>query len=769
METITAPEKTKIQLASKDECTGCNACYSICPNNAIMMEEDKNGFLYPVINSEKCTDCGLCQKTCPVINKNIPKKLYQKCFAAMAEDNIRQNSSSGGVFFLLADYILSNNGYVCGAAFDYETLSTKHIIVDKKENLHLLQSSKYTQSDVNNCFKDIKKLLTSNKTVLFSGTPCQIAGLLYYLNNKNTKNLITIDLICKGVPPSKVHKKYLKENFSEDEKIQYLTFRSKLSGWSPCSLTEIQTNNQLYRSPSTRDYFMKAFIQNLSIRKSCHNCTFATLKRQSDITIGDFWWIEKYDKSLNDNKGTSLVLTNTDKGKKLFNQIEKNLKISKKIPIRIATKYNGSLNKPSKSHRNRELFFNNLDKMSLKDNVKICLDDKFDIGIINYWWATTNYGALLTGYALQQVLLKLGYSSRLIDNKSMNIKKKSDYIGTFNQKFADKYLYTTEECIYDKDFEALNQKTKIFITGSDQVFSPKWMGRHFEKYFLEFVDIDAKKIAFSASFGVDEDEFNQDDLTRNKMEKALKTFDYISTREKSGVDLCKNIFNCHADWIIDPVFIMEKTKYEEILSNSTEDYSNKIVSYVLDDNEDYQKAYSYLSKKYNCDVVTTYNKNISVENWLSSIKNCRYFITDSFHGACFAIIFNKPFICIINRSRGYARFSSLFSLFNLHHISIESITEIQNKKNIFENLDYIQINKKIEEERIFAINKLKEILESSKKIDNAKLLNYINLLKSRIIDLDNKTSYRNVKKETLKAIYFSLPAFIRLIIKRYFL
>ena len=476
-----------------------------------------------------------------------------------------------------------------------------------------------------------------------------------------------------------------------------------------------------------------------------------------------------FPKALDDNKGTSLVITNSKKGESLVAKIKNDAKLVKRVPLKIALKYNGSLNQGSKEHRNRQMFFDNLDKMSLKENVKQCLDDKFDIGIINYWWAPTNYGALLTGYALQQVLKDLGFTTRLIDNKYMNLKKVGEYEKSFNYDFYKKYLITTEPLIEDKDYEALNLKTKIFITGSDQVFSPKWMKPHFEKYFLEFVDIDAKKIAFSASFGVDDDEFAQDDFYKNKMEKALKTFDYISTREDSGVSICKNVFNCDADWIIDPVFIVDKSKYNVLADKSDINYSYKIVSYVLDDNEKYRKIYKYLEEKYDAKVVTTYDSNISAEDWLASIRNCKYFITDSFHGACFALIFNKPFVCLVNRSRGYARFSSLIKMFNLPKIYYDDISELEHVDNLYEQIDFELINKEIEKRRSFAIERLLFAINKRKEIDNKTLISYANLLKSRIVDLEEKTNNKNINHNILMGIWSVLPKTIKYLIKKFFL
>ncbi len=754
----------KLVIADKNACTGCSACFSICKKQAISMVEDEEGFIFPKIDKEKCVNCGLCSKVCPVLNQLQSTCSNRKCFAVMGQDELREKSSSGGVFSVLAKKILEQNGYICGAVYDYNDYSVKHIIINDINDLYRMRSSKYIQSNIGNCFNEIQVLLKKEKKVLFSGTPCQVSGLLSFLGKKY-HNLITVDVLCKGVPPLSLHRRYLNELLEKGEKLIYFSHRGKELGWNPYLTTTTTTTRKFYHT-FEYDFYMKAFVNNLSLRNSCSGCKFATIKRKSDITIGDFWWIENYDKKLDDKKGTSLVITNSSAGSNLFNSVLKDFKLCKRVPVRIAKKFNGSLDKSTKSHRNRKMFFENLSTMTIAESVKKCLEDKFDAGIINYWWATTNYGALLTGYALQQVLNDLGYSSRLIDNKSMNLKKESDYIGTFNYDFAKKYLKVTEPCITDSDFEALNYQTKIFITGSDQVFSPKWMAPHFEKYFLEFADINAKKIAFSASFGCDENQFSYDIKTKNKMDKALKTFDYLSVREYSGVDILKNEFNCNADWIIDPVFIVNKEKFEEISQNASIDYSDKIVSYVLDKNEDYDKTYSFLTKKFNTEVITTYDTNISVENWLASIKNCRYFITDSFHGACFALIFNKPFICIINRNRGLARFTSLFKLFNISDIGFENITQIMDKENIFNNINYDFINNKIALEREFAINKLKYVLECEKQIDVNNIINYSNLIKSRLVDLDNKTSLKSVKKEILMLIWNIMPKPFKHIIKR---
>ena len=270
---------------------------------------------------------------------------------------------------------------------------------------------------------------------------------------------------------------------------------------------------------------------------------------------------------------------------------------------------------------------------------------------INFWYTRHNYGANLTAFALQAVLEQLGFDTKLINNPLKTIEyEHRNY--TFSFDFQKKYLKTTK-CV-EKNPEHLNEDGEIFITGSDQVFRPIYMRGKPEQYLLDFVKPDKKKIAFSASFGLDKEQFlgeNSEDVIEH-MKNSLKSFDFISVREKSGVEICRNVFGVEAEWIIDPVFMLEKENWNELIEEATIDYKNKIVSYVLDANEEYEKVYQFLSEKYENNLVKTAKSNISIENWLSSIRDCDLFITDSFHGMCFAIIFNKPFICLANKSRG---------------------------------------------------------------------------------------------------------------------
>ena len=337
-------------------------------------------------------------------------------------------------------------------------------------------------------------------------------------------------------------------------------------------------------------------------------------------------------------------------------------------------------------------------------------NDSMKFLIFNFWWSS-NYGAILTAYSLKLILNYYTQNIKLIENKTfteflINLPSK------FVKNFSNSYFQILKNLNFYSDYLSLYNKS-IFITGSDQVFRPIYCPNKLEQYLLDFAKPEAKKIAFSASFGVGKEDFLKENSKEiiEHMKNSLQSFDFISVREKSGVEICKEILGVDAEWIIDPVFILEKAKYEELINNATKDYSNEIVSYVLDNNKSYDKAYKHLEKQYCSKVVKLADSNESVENWLSAIKNCKLFVTDSFHGVCFALIFNKPFICISNKSRGAARFDSILEMLNIENQCINSIDEIYTKDCIFK-VDYEKVDRRIEEERQKGLAFLQKALES---------------------------------------------------------
>lgn len=311
----------------KEECCGCTACEYICPTNAIKMVLDEEGFLYPKIDQELCIDCGKCRKSCAFqngFNKNSNLDIPEVYGIKHIDDDVRNNSSSGGAFTGVSDYIFSKKGIVCGVGFN-EKMEVIHKFANNKYERNLLRGSKYVQSELKDIFPEIKKMLLDNREVLFSGTPCQVVGLKNYLDllKCDTQNLLTIDIICHGTPSPMLWKQYL--NFLEKKKgkkVSEYNFRSKIKGWHEHTESVRYSDNTSDYKSRELQIFRNIFYSHNALRPSCHNCKYTNYIRPSDITIADFRGIEKINKNFDDNKGISLVLINTDNGKFLFENIK---------------------------------------------------------------------------------------------------------------------------------------------------------------------------------------------------------------------------------------------------------------------------------------------------------------------------------------------------------------------------------------------------------------------------------------------------------------
>lgn len=346
-------------LSDKSLCCGCSACYDVCPKSAIKMVEDNEGFLYPVIDKDKCIECRLCEKICPTKNKENNQSLLEAYAAYNTDENIRMKSSSGGVFTLLAEYVLKNHGVVYGAAFD-ENFEVQHIRVGCIEELECLRGSKYVQSKLDGIYDLCKKDLDTEKQVLFTGTPCQIAALKSFLR-KDYDNLICMDIICHGVPSRMVWRKYLEHriNFAKSKIVQ-IAFRMKDEGWKQYAVKFTFANSTAYCKNYQDDIFMKGFLRDLYLRPSCYDCQFKTKERVSDITVADFWGIDKLHPEWDDDKGMTLLIVHSQAGKKVLEKVKTYLFLEC-VNIDEAIKFNPSMVKSVAVNKNRELFFKGID------------------------------------------------------------------------------------------------------------------------------------------------------------------------------------------------------------------------------------------------------------------------------------------------------------------------------------------------------------------------------------------------------------------------
>lgn len=340
-----------IHITDKHNCCGCSACVNACPKACITMQADGEGFLYPQVDIDTCIDCSLCEKACPFLSEQEPKLPLNTYAAINPNEKERLNSSSGGIFTMLMRETINSGGVVYGAAFD-EEWNVHHTKIENLEDTSLLQGSKYVQSHIGDCYKTAKEYLNQGRKVLFSGTACQIAGLKRYLH-KNYDNLLTVDVVCHGVPSPLIWKDYL-GNLQKQSSISNISFRDKCTGWSDYSLTVEFQDSRKYSRMHHDDLYMKGFLHNLYLRPSCHNCQVKGGRCNSDITLGDFWGVENILPNLNDDKGISLVFANTKKVKDVLDVLGVPLK---KVTYDVALRGNPCLEMSTSETDSRSLFW----------------------------------------------------------------------------------------------------------------------------------------------------------------------------------------------------------------------------------------------------------------------------------------------------------------------------------------------------------------------------------------------------------------------------
>lgn len=700
-------------------CCGCGACYNMCVVDAIEMKMNEEGFLNPVVNVEKCVQCGKCEAVCPVLHTKYENNSEPSCYAVMANYEVRNKSSSGGVFGILAETTIKQEGVVFGAAWK-DDFSVYHCEATTLDEIPKFHESKYLQSNTEKTFAQVKGFLKENRKVLYSGTPCQIAGLYGYLGEeKRSENLITVEVLCHGVPSQKVFDKYLKENF-EVEKIQKISFSEKNEFKWGKGLSVLFDDGNKCVARGTEDVYYEGFLKNLYLNTSCNNCQFNMIPRQADITVGDFWGIENYDVGLNDGYGTSLVLLNNEHAKEFFSSCEADFKRLESVPLDfVRTTVNKNVWQGFKENSERERFFEQLDTKSVKENVRQCLEKTFDVGLVGIY-SVKNFGGAVTYYALYSLLKEMGYSVLMIDRPKTNSKVDLEqiyYANPYKQyEMAPNYLNADQ-------MRELSDVCETFVVGSDQLFNT-YIYNLFGKFAsLNWVCENRKKIAIAVSFG--REYYFGDEKERAQLAYELKRFDAISVREESGANIFKEKFGIDATWILDPIFLCNKKDIEDLIQEKRSEEAF-IGGYILDKTSDKLKILE--------DVITEYNLPYhifgerfeeseaaipqgwekiefeigKIEDRLKMIRDCKVFITDSFHGMCLAILFRKPFISIVNEGRGKARFLSLQKLLGVELVN--DYADYINKKDVLKNIDYDLIHQKIGENRERSISWIKNAL-----------------------------------------------------------
>lgn len=718
-----------IRVVPHEKCTGCGACYNKCPKNAIKMKLDSEGFLFPEVQDD-CVSCGACQGACPVLN---PVKLNSspRCYAVWADQETRKLSSSGGMFSIIARAILAKGGVVFGAVYSDDFSRVEFTYASTEEELQPIRGSKYVQSDVGHAYREVKRFLDQGTPVLFTGCPCQVAGLYTYLG-KQYAELYTADIVCHGAPSPEVYRAYLAEK-AAGRTLTKVDFREKAYwGWGTATSLFFSDGSQ-FRKDCFTDPYWKGFLGGVITRKNCGECRYAQINRIGDFTLGDFWGVKNIDAESDDKKGTSLVLVNSAKAREMFDELDsactlcREEKLSKVTDL--ARTSNGQLLSPTRSHPNRAKFFDNFGKMPFTQAYEQASGTpKYDIGYVG-WWDSKNYGSSLTCFAINRTLKNMGYSVLMLEHPGIQPQERYDSYGI---QFA-KHFYDISKITKEKDFSRFNAVCDSFVVGSDQVWN-WWCNKDigFGYYFLNFVNKDHRKVAYAPSFGSDWTSYP--DHTRIRVSYWLSRFDAVSVREKSGVQICERDFNRKADWVMDPVFLCDIASYEEAVALSkrveTEPY---LFAYILDVTEEKFNAVKQAAKakglSYRIAIDGLGNKaelnkqlgndpniitNLRIEDWLYYIKNASFVIADSFHGFCFSIIFKKQVIAFVNAHRGKARFDTISEAAGLEEYVVESVDDIAKRDLLEKEIDYTQVDANLAPYIEFSRNWLKKALTDRK-------------------------------------------------------
>ena len=361
-----------IDKVSVQNCALCGACFNACPVDAIRFSKAYLDFRYPEIDATRCVCCNQCEKACPILgDKSKLEDGYPIAFAAKSnDDSVRLCSSSGGAFFELASQMLRDGGYVCGAVFD-ENFHVRHIVSNTQEDIFRMMGSKYAQSDVGYCYREIKEKLTAGEKVLFSGCPCQVAGLRTYLG-KSYKDLLLAELICHGIPSDQMLQTYIHmQEKKYGTMLKRMEFRNKTKGWHNSAVRMEFENHRIYSIPYTADAYTIGFLRNISLKSSCYDCHFRNFTAGSDIILGDFWGAE-VELPEDDNKGISAILVNSGKGMDVLDRCNLTL-----TPANVETviKYNRNLLCSAAPSPQRSSFYASADTNGFEEAIRQYLEE----------------------------------------------------------------------------------------------------------------------------------------------------------------------------------------------------------------------------------------------------------------------------------------------------------------------------------------------------------------------------------------------------------
>lgn len=699
-------------LKVKKRCTGCSSCYCSCPVGAIDMVEDKFGFLKAVVNEDKCIHCNKCEQVCPQISFENNNSNEPMCYAIKMDDKIRMSSSSGGVFTAIAEKVIEEGGIVFGAQFSSD-FQVEHTEICSIDDIDKVRKSKYYQSNQKGIFRKIKEYLSEGKIILYSGCPCQIAGLKTYLG-KEYENLITADILCKGVPSRKVFFEFI-EQFVSISEIESIDFRDKKYGWNCDNIVVYKKNGEVihfttndYETRLTYSWYTRAFLESTTLNECCFDCKYAEAPRPGDVTIGDFWGIWEIDASFFDKRGVSLALANSKNGEVILEKL-----ISKGVNVReekfdLAKKWNRFGAKLVKSNK----FFRFQDWYGIQSTGKLLRDistDHFDVGLVGLVNAH-NQGAALLSYALYSSIKEFGYSVLLIGQHNESEWKQSLDGGCWMRNPFPQYVYSKPaKNVYD--MAKFNDLCDMFVLSSDQLLSRYFFAKYGSCFDLNWVYSTKKKIGYGVCLSKEYPTGSESHI--KSLGKELNAFDFLSVREISAQKMTKEIYDIDVDIVCEPVFLHNAEFYYKLIERSGINCSDNSKYYLsafwhpskekydvvnLFSNRDWKNIVEWIAndnftRLYGVDEV---HYKTSVEEWLQFIAGSEFVLTDSYHTMCMAIIFKKKFLVFAYEEDSYTRFSSLLRLLGLENYLVDSFDECLAKMDNYSAIDYQEVYKKLD-------------------------------------------------------------------------
>lgn len=702
-------------LAQNWFCTGCGACVNKCAAEALILQPDGRGFLKPVLDTQKCTDCGVCVQVCPAAKPVYKSDEAQEdcaCYAAWAEDGIRLDSSSGGAFTVFAQNVIKRQGIVYGVQYTKD-FYVQHTGTDSIAGLEKMRHSKYVQSNTEKTYREAERRLAQGKWVLYTGTPCQTAGLKAFLG-RDYDRLILVDLVCFCVTPVTAFRKYLEECYGIAD-ISDVVFRDKYRGWKSDGYSVRKKDGTVLRPDGSTDCFQKAFHAVLCRNQTCDMCRYAAFPREADLTIGDFWGIEFQDASWNDGKGTSLILANTVKGRQFLESVSGQFQRLEQVLLKWCRGMGNRIGNDGRArHAAADRFLDLLRKQKFEETVEEVLENRHDIGMVCL--LNHNYGNNLTNMALYRILNDLGYSV-LITGYPQDAKWKP-----YEDKWKLFAQVPYEQTDIAQDYmdkislKELNGTCRMFLVASDQLFRGDFVeGMDFHAC-LDWVSSDKYKMSYAASFGMDEFHGTQD--LKKKMQYYLSRFQALSVREESGTGILKREFGLQGKTVMDPVFLCDRKYYTEMAKYGRLRLPEcpYVGGYILDTSEEKEAVVRAVQKyrdvseyrmisdaeiadqaarsQWNLEIMT----EAVVEEWLANVLYSDFFVTDSFHGMCFALILNKDFLVVMKKDswRGMARIKSLLGMLKLEERLVESAEDLE-ESVVRHPVDYASVNKRLEQ------------------------------------------------------------------------